>query len=464
MFVIKKYNKPLNIPKIILIQTNYRTHLCQNHLKHLIQILKNNLLVKCDKNKLINIQVLKKCRSEQYYQKLLSENKIKPFIEEYIKNNSLLSKQFSQLSKNVISIPYPVVTSNTQVYIGSYNLNKNFHGYGVIYDFDDEKNRDSRTEGIFTDGNLNGYGRIFLSSNEILKGDFALNKLNGFGEYIRNDGSIYEGTFFNGHPQGNGREKFNDGSFFEGFYIDGKKKNGKFTFKNGNFYQGCFENDMYDGEGIYKWSDGKIYDGFWKKGKIHGKGKLTFVDGSFYDGYFNEGKKEGNGKYCWNSSNFYDGEWKNDKQEGYGLYYKNGKKARGYWVDGKLINGCSLSTSRTKMSNSNVLKGRYTKNVWYRNDDYGIRLTDKEFDKYKSTDKNHDNYDDMSIKTLKNDNPKIFSNNYYSGVIKPITKKVFNSTNSSVYQESEVEFVNPGDISNNIINKSKNQEETTETK
>ena len=454
ILIIKKYNKPINIPKITLIQSNYRTHLCIKKLKNLIETQKKKLLIYCDKKKLINIQVLKKCKSEKYYQKLLSTKKIKPFLEQYINNNYLLSKQFSIISKNSILIPYAVVTSNTQVYIGSFNLNKKFQGYGIIYDFDDDKNKDSRTEGIFTNGELNGLGRVILSSNEILSGDFLLNKLNGFGEYLRNDNSKYIGTFFNGLPQGNGKEIFNDGSFFEGFYIKGKKKNGKFVFKNGNFYQGNFENELYDGEGIYKWKDGKIYEGFWKKGKIHGKGKLSFIDGSFYDGYFNEGKKEGKGKYFWGVSNYYEGEWKNDKQDGFGLYYKNGKKARGYWSNGKLVNDCCVS-QRNKVSNKYLLNGRFNKNFMQKNFNYGISFIDK-ID-INSNNKNNDNYDEESFNDFKKEkNPQMYkSNNYYMGEIKPINKKIFDSMNSIIYQSNDVEC-----LDSIVSNKNKDKEET----
>ena len=453
--ILEKYNTSNNIPKIIKIQTKYRTHYCQKNLKHITEMLKKNLLIFCDKNKLINIQVIKKSKSEQYYQKLLSTKKIKPFLEEYLKNNNQLTKQYKQSSKFSILINYPVVINNSQVYIGSYNINKNFHGYGIIYNFDDEKNRDSRTEGIFTNGNLNSFGRIILSSNEILIGDFALNKLNGFGEYIRNDGSIFKGTFFNGRPQGNGKEIFNDGSFFEGFYKKGKKINGKYVFKNGNFYQGFFENDLYDGEGIYKWNDGKIYEGFWKKGKFNGKGKIIFNDGSYYDGNFNDGKKEGIGKYFWNNKNYYEGEWKNDKMDGNGLYYKNGKKAEGIWKEGKLLNGHSLNSSRLKMSYNSILNGRFTKNNFEKNFDYGIRLSNKK-----------NNNCDISLKTSKNENsPKKFNDNYYGDVIQPITKKIFNSVSSLDSQRSENEFVNLVETdNNNNICKNKDKEEIIDIK
>ena len=102
-------------------------------------------------------------------------------------------------------------------------MNKKYHGYGVLYQFNNITHKERRIEGIFTEGILNGYGRIINSDEEMLRGDFALNKLNGLGEYHRKDGSIYSGSFYGGYPQGNGRETFKDGYFFEGYYLKGKK-------------------------------------------------------------------------------------------------------------------------------------------------------------------------------------------------------------------------------------------------
>jgi hypothetical protein len=267
---------------------------------------------------------------------LISAKKIKIF-EEIIKNNKNIQKKLNSIKDYTFNFPFYVEISEEKIYKGSWNYNKNYSGYGTIYEFNSEKNRDSRTEGIFIDGLLNGYGRIFLSNEEMLVGEFMYNKLNGLGEYYRNDGSIYKGSFFGGLPQGNGEEIFNDGSTFSGFYLAGKKKYGKYSWKNGNYYQGDFYNDIFHGYGVYKWGGGRTYEGNWNNGKMDGKGKIMYVDGSYYDGEFKEGVKSGKGIYVWNKDKYYDGEWKNDKQNGYGTYYKNGNKLKGFWIKGKII-------------------------------------------------------------------------------------------------------------------------------
>ena len=144
----------------------------------------------------------------------------------------------------------------------------------MIYEFNSEKKKDSKTEGIFNNRFLNGFGRIFLPNEEMLVGNFIYNKLNGIGEYYINDGSIYKGSFFEGLPQGNGQVIFNNGSIFTGFYLAGKN-HGNFLWKNG---------------GIYRWGNERAYEGNWKNGKMDGKGKLILIDGSYFDGDYVEEK------------------------------------------------------------------------------------------------------------------------------------------------------------------------------
>ena len=342
IFIEKK-----SIDKIIKIQNYYKCFQAKIKLLKLKKDSKEKILKELDKQKLIDYNKILECKSEQYYNKLLSSKKIQPF-EELLKKNKFIQKKLSLIDKYSFNFPFNVEISEDKIYKGSWNYNKKFHGYGIIYEFNSQKDNDSKTEGIFNEGLLNGFGRIFLSNEEMIMGDFIFNKLNGSGEYYRNDGSIYKGSFFEGLPQGNGQEIFNNGSIFTGFYLAGKKKHGKFLWKKGNFYQGDFYNDVFHGYGIYKWGNERTYEGNWKNGKMDGKGKLVLIDGSYYDGEFVEGKKNGKGLYVWNKDKYYDGEWKNDKQNGYGVYYKNGNKLRGFWVNGKLISDYKKLNNKNK--------------------------------------------------------------------------------------------------------------------
>lgn len=356
-----KFVQVQSIYKIIKLQRSIKAFLSKLNFQMKIKVLSKKLLRDLEEKKLLNTEIITNSKSENNYQSLLSSGIIKPYSE-YINRNPKIMSKLRVISKYTIEIPDYIVTSSKEAYKGSWNLNKKYHGYGVIYQFNNITQKERRIEGIFSEGILNGYGRIIISDEEMIRGDFALNKLNGLGEYHRKDGSIYSGAFYGGYPQGNGRETFKDGSFFEGYYVKGKKKYGKYEWKDKNSYQGYFEKDLFHGQGVYKWGDKKQYDGNWKEGKMNGNGKLIYSDGSYYEGEFVNGLKEGKGKYVWNSNNYYNGEWKNDKQNGYGIYYKNGQKMKGFWEDGKLkkdiiLNNISQLKARRLYSNDKI-RGR----------------------------------------------------------------------------------------------------------
>jgi hypothetical protein len=342
--IVNNPKQIVSFSKIVKIQSSFRRYFTKKRFKKNIKILLKKLLIELDEKKLLNPEIITKSKSEKFYQRLLQEKKIKPYSEYIVRNPKIVSK-LKIMADYSVDIPYYIVNSSNEAYRGSWNLNKRYNGYGVIYRFNNITEKEKRIEGIFSNGVLNGYGRIIISDEEMLRGDFAFNKLNGLGEYHRKDGSIYSGSFYEGYPQGNGRETFKDGSFFEGFYIKGKKKSGKFEFKDKSYYQGNFEKDLFHGYGTYKWGNKKMYQGNWKEGKINGKGKLIYSDGSYYEGEFVNGSKFGKGKYVWNANYYYNGEWNNDIQNGYGILYKNGRKLKGFWENGKLKNEVNLNSN-----------------------------------------------------------------------------------------------------------------------
>ena len=349
VFFDKKY-----LNKIILIQKTFKAY---NSKKKFLSKLKSSKEAKIFKElkpkKLINFNKILESKSYQYYSSLISSKKILPF-KEIISNNKKLQKKLLSFKNNSFDFPFHVLITENRIYKGNWSISKNFNGYGQLFEFNNDKNFDSITEGIFEEGSLNGFGRIFLSREEYLIGDFIFNKLNGSGEYHRNDGSIYRGSFFDGLPQGNGEEIFGNQATFKGFYLAGKKKYGKFLWQNGHYYLGDFYEDLFHGYGVYNWGKERNYEGNWVKGKMEGKGKLKLKDGSYYEGEFKEGKKWGKGLYVWNKDKYYDGNWKNDKENGFGMYYKQGKKIKGYWIDGKLM------TSYNKLKSSDNLLINYS--------------------------------------------------------------------------------------------------------
>lgn len=229
------------IEKIVKLQKNIRKFLSVLKFQIYFNEAKTKVINELDQKKLMNQNNVTECESEKFYQKLISKEK----IQEFTKNNNF-NKFYSNLSKYSFSIPYYIVTSPIEVYKGSWNLNKRYHGYGIKFEFDLKQNRNKRTEGIFFDGFLTGQGLVITSEGEIFMGNFIRNKLDGEGEHYRKDNSIYKGEFKNGKYDGLGKEIFNDdnnsknSSIFEGFYQDGEKKYGKFEWSNGCQYQGNF--------------------------------------------------------------------------------------------------------------------------------------------------------------------------------------------------------------------------------
>ena len=296
------------------------------------------------------------------YRTIQLQSEAKEKIQKLIKNNNF-NNFYSKFSKYSFSIEYYIVTSPNEVYKGSWNLNKRYHGYGIKFEFDLKNNGNKRTEGIFFDGFLTGEGLVISSDGEILMGNFIRNKLDGEGEHYRKDNSIYKGEFKNGKYDGLGKEIFIDddnsknNSVFEGFFQDGEKKYGKFEWSNGCKYQGNFFKNVFHGKGKYNWNEHKYYDGNWDKGEINGKGKFVYDDGSFYEGEFIKGKKFGKGKYVWNENKYYDGDWKNDKENGYGIYYYNEKITEGYWIDGKIVNKFKKNNLTMINKNSTFMRG-----------------------------------------------------------------------------------------------------------
>ena len=283
------------IDKIVLIQKNFKAYNSKKKNLLLIKDQRQEKLYKeLSSKKLINFNKILESKSFKYYNKLISSEKILPF-KELISSNKKLKKKLLSQKNNTFNFPFHVSISENKIYKGNWSFFKNFNGYGQIFEFNPDKNTDSITEGIFEEGALNGFGRIFLSNEEYLTGDFIFNKLNGLGEYYRNDGSIYKGSFFDGLPQGNGEEIFANEATFKGFYLAGKKKHGKFMWKNGHFYIGDFLDDLFHGYGVYTWGEDRTYEGGWVMGKIEGKGKLKYKDGSYYDGEFKKKKKWGKG-------------------------------------------------------------------------------------------------------------------------------------------------------------------------
>ena len=298
-----------NLKKIMKIQNNYKMYKSKKKLNNIyiekkLQIIKelNDESLK-DNSKILN------CISEKLYQNLIKDKKIIPFedLNEY--KNSINNFKYS------FNLPYYIEFSNKLIYMGSWNLNKKFNGFGTLYDFNKEKKTDKKIEGFFINGCLTGYARIFNSN-----------------------GDYYIGEFLNYILNGHGFEYYKDGSHFEGTYHNGSKIYGKYIWPDNSFYEGNILNEKFNGYGVYKWDDKRRYEGNWLNGKMNGFGKMFYSDGTYYEGGFENNERSGEGKYIWEKNKYYEGRWKNGKQNGEGVYFKKGVKIKGYWINGKIIN------------------------------------------------------------------------------------------------------------------------------
>ena len=347
--------------KIIKIQSAIRVYLSKNKLNSLFLKTISEIKTELDKKKLINESIILESKSHKIHSKLLSENKINPFLTK-LRQIPELYKIYEEISRFTFLIPNYIVTSPTEVYKGNWNTNKKYHGHGVKYEFNESKTKNKRSEGVFYNGFLLGQGIIIFSNGEILTGNFLRGKMNGNGEHVRKDGSIYKGIFKNGKYDGLGKEFFEDGTKFEGFFTDGQKKYGTFQWSNGSKFQGQFLNGVFHGKGVYNWANNKTYNGNWANGKMNGKGKFTYPDGSYYEGEFVNGKKCGFGLYKWENDKYYEGKWKNDKQNGFGIYHDKNKVIKGFWIDGKLKD--RNSNNKIKRNLSYMIKNKKSNDIF----------------------------------------------------------------------------------------------------
>ena len=410
------------IIKIIKIQSAIRGYLAKSKFNYFFIATSEEISKELDKKKLINKSIILECESYIIYNKLISEKKILPFLEQ-IKKNEELYLMYENISKFSFLIQDYIVSSPTEVYKGYWNSNKKYHGYGVKFEFDEKKTKNKRTEGIYFNGLLIAQGLIIYSNGEIITGNFNRGKLEGNGEHFRKDGSMYKGGFKNGKYDGLGKEFFEDGTKFEGFFEDGQKKYGTYEWKNGSKYQGAFLNGLFHGKGKYVWPNKKTYDGFWINGKMNGEGKFIYPNGDFYEGKFVDGKKSGFGKYKWGNDKYYEGNWDNDKQNGYGIFYDKNKAIKGIWVDGKIRNrnGESIKKNKTYISDNKNNKDFFDKKG----------ITDEYFYKrYNLSDKKKDN---KSVNDL-NFNPTFFDkeikDNFISHLNLDVSKNNSNSMGS----------------------------------
>jgi hypothetical protein len=126
-------------------------------------------------------------------------------------------------------------------------------------------------EGAFSDGMLQGPGRMVASGGDVYEGDYLDGQRHGRGSYIAASGERYDGQW-----QGNQRHGA-----------------GALTYASGDRYEGEFRENKREGTGTYTKPDGERYVGEYRNDRREGQGTLLRADGARYDGLFREGRPVG---------------------------------------------------------------------------------------------------------------------------------------------------------------------------
>ena len=366
----KRKNQKVYIKKIIKIQQYIRKGLAMKkfykHVEVLRTIIQLDFSVNVIKDKKLENKLLMNNPGEVFSRQLLSQKKIKNYTStKYYKENINKFKPGKFLIKTPLT--YIDKYKNTNLYAGTWTLEKNFHGYGIFYIMG------NKYEGFWNFGKLSGECRYFLQNKDYFIGNFKNGQANGYGKYFHNDGAVYEGYWENDQPNGKGREIFIDNSSFEGIFENGLKKYGLFNWSDGSYYDGEIFNNLFEGKGKFHWNEGREYIGEWSSGKMNGIGLMIYADGSKYEGHFSGGKRQGYGIYYWNKDKYYKGNWNKGKQEGNGCLFDNGKVISGLWKGGSLVSHINSETNLSKESsilsnikNSPNIKNNLNKNKKYR--------------------------------------------------------------------------------------------------
>lgn len=228
----------------------------------------------------------------------------------------------------------PIKFHSGEIYQGSWNKDKQKHGYGI-----DINPNGLVYKGLWDKDRVGDKGIFIDLKGNYYKGDLLNGKYEGEGELFLKDKFKYTGIFKDNFPNGKGTLIYFEKNIkYSGEIIEGKKHGkGILEFADGTIYEGDFSNDFIEGKGIIRFSNGNIFEGLFKEGKIQGKGKFIWSDGKIYDGEYEDFLKKGYGKFFWNEDKYYEGQWLNNKQHGKGVIHYNGKEVKGTFRFGKII-------------------------------------------------------------------------------------------------------------------------------
>lgn len=140
-------------------------------------------------------------------------------------------------------------------------------GNGAVYDQDGFL----REEGFYKNGELDGFGIVYVDGEKFYEGEFKNGDSNGKGKQYAFGEIVYEGDFYDGKRQGKGT-LWNplDHSRYVGDFVEDKMEGkGVLYIESEKRFEGEFKNGKFHGNGIYYDENGEVaYSGRFENGSI----------------------------------------------------------------------------------------------------------------------------------------------------------------------------------------------------
>lgn len=156
------------------------------------------------------------------------------------------------------------------------------------------KNGYAQYRGELKDSDFHGHAVLVLADQSRAEGEFQGGSLNGYVAFARTNGASYTGQVKDNQPHGRGRQVLSTKEEYFGEFKAGKREGqGTLLLANGDIYKGAFKNDQPDGLGKLLTVEGGVYEGPFKAGQPHGEGTFTTPEGDVARGRVVEGKPEG---------------------------------------------------------------------------------------------------------------------------------------------------------------------------
>ena len=147
-----------------------------------------------------------------------------------------------------------------------------------------------RTEGVFKNGQLNGYAEVYLPNGNQYEGSWLKGKLIGRVTYVFANGDVYSGTFEPSTSAGIGILRKANDDVYEGPILNLKLEGfGEYSYgASGDHFIGYFAAGLKNGSGTVTFSNGHRFEGYWQNGAPSGKGTHTDLAGNSRSGLYSE--------------------------------------------------------------------------------------------------------------------------------------------------------------------------------